>query len=214
MPRRPKDAEGGVDQFGRPLRSAGRALAGVSLRRGRLRRLPAQVLVRASAPREGSAGYDPPAGGSAAGGEGIPAKRGVRTVSQATSGRRTQAGAADATRRSPGTLLRSDEDLLQLLMAATVANLTLVATRIGLMRDRNHPQTVISTHVYALFVFRHAFTTLPLRPEPGFSATLLERVMNSIRNRIGMRETEIAKKPSRPWNPHSYAVFAQVHNTL
>ena len=35
----------------------------------------------------------------------------------------------------------------QLLMAATVANLTLVATRIGLMPDRNHPQTVISTHV-------------------------------------------------------------------
>jgi hypothetical protein len=38
--------------------------------------------------------------------------------------------------------------------------------------------------------------------------------MNSIRNGIGMRETEIAKEPSRPWNPHSYAVFAQVHNTL
>jgi hypothetical protein len=36
-------------------RSAGRALAGVSLRRGSLRRLPAQVLVRVSAPREGSA---------------------------------------------------------------------------------------------------------------------------------------------------------------
>ena len=68
--------------------------------------------------------------------------------------------------------------LFQLLMAATVANLTLVATRIGLMRDRNHPQTVISTHVYALFVFRHAFTTLPLRSEPRFSATLLEGVMN------------------------------------
>jgi hypothetical protein len=42
----------------------------------------------------------------------------------------------------------------------------------------------------------------------------LEAVMNSIRNGIGMRETEIAKEPSRPWNPHSYAVFAQVHNTL
>jgi hypothetical protein len=42
----------------------------------------------------------------------------------------------------------------------------------------------------------------------------LERVMNSIRNGLGMRETEIAKDPSRPWNPHSYAVFAQVHNTL
>jgi hypothetical protein len=38
--------------------------------------------------------------------------------------------------------------------------------------------------------------------------------MNSIRNGLGMRETEIAKEPSRPWNPHSYVVFAQVHNTL
>jgi len=38
--------------------------------------------------------------------------------------------------------------------------------------------------------------------------------MNSIRNGIGMRETEIARKPSRPWNPHSYAIFAQVHNSL
>jgi hypothetical protein len=46
------------------------------------------------------------------------------------------------------------------------------------------------------------------------SAVLLEAVMNSIRNGLGMRETEIAKEPSRLWNPHSYAVFAQVHNTL
>jgi hypothetical protein len=42
----------------------------------------------------------------------------------------------------------------------------------------------------------------------------LERVMNSIRNGLGMRETEIAREPSRPWNPHFYAIFAQVHNTL
>jgi hypothetical protein len=42
----------------------------------------------------------------------------------------------------------------------------------------------------------------------------LEAVMNSIRNGLGMRETEIAKEPSRPWNPHFYAIFAQVHNTL
>jgi hypothetical protein len=46
------------------------------------------------------------------------------------------------------------------------------------------------------------------------AAVTLERVMNWIRNGLGMRETEIAKEPSRPWNPHSYAVFAQVHNTL
>jgi hypothetical protein len=38
--------------------------------------------------------------------------------------------------------------------------------------------------------------------------------MNSMRNGLGMRETEIAKEPSRPWNPHFYAIFAQVHNTL
>src|SRR5918994_7181975 len=112
MSRWTKDAEGGVDQFGRSLRSSGHPLTGVSLRRDHLRLMSAQVLVRASVPRQGSAGYDPPAGGSAAGGEGIPAKRGVRAVSQATSGRRTQAGSADATRRSPGTLLRSDEDPL------------------------------------------------------------------------------------------------------
>jgi hypothetical protein len=42
----------------------------------------------------------------------------------------------------------------------------------------------------------------------------LERVMDSIRNGLGMRETVITQEPSRPWNPHSYAVFAQVHNTL
>jgi hypothetical protein len=40
--------------------------------------------------------------------------------------------------------------LFQLLMAATVANLTLMAMSTGLMRDRNHPKTVISVHVRAL----------------------------------------------------------------
>ena len=63
--------------------------------------------------------------------------------------------------------------LFQLLMAATVANLTLVATKIGLMQDRNHPQTIISIHVYALFMVRHVFATLSPRSELGFSATLL-----------------------------------------
>jgi hypothetical protein len=53
------------------------------------------------------------------------------------------------------------------------------------------------------------------RPVNGdFSATLLEAVMNSIRNSLGMRESEIAREPSRLWNPHFYAIFAQVHNTL
>jgi len=65
--------------------------------------------------------------------------------------------------------------LFQLLMAATVANLTLVATKTGLMRDRNHPQTIISIHGYALFMVRHVFATLSPHSEPGFSATLLGR---------------------------------------
>ena len=43
---------------------------------------------------------------------------------------------------------------------------------------------------------------------------LLEAVMNSIRNGLGMRETEIVKQPTRPRNPHFYAIFARVHNTL
>jgi hypothetical protein len=41
-----------------------------------------------------------------------------------------------------------------------------------------------------------------------------EAVMNSIGNGLGMRETEITREPSRPWSPHFYAIFAQVHNTL
>jgi hypothetical protein len=64
--------------------------------------------------------------------------------------------------------------LFQVLMAATVANLTLVATRVGLMRDRNHPQTIISIHVHASFVVRRVFAILSPRSEPGFSATHLE----------------------------------------
>lgn len=40
--------------------------------------------------------------------------------------------------------------LFQLLIAATVANLTLVATGTGLMRDRNHPRTIISINIRSL----------------------------------------------------------------
>jgi hypothetical protein len=42
----------------------------------------------------------------------------------------------------------------------------------------------------------------------------LEAVMNSIRNSLGMPETEIAGEPNRLWNPHFYAFSAQVHNTF
>jgi hypothetical protein len=38
--------------------------------------------------------------------------------------------------------------------------------------------------------------------------------MYLIRTGLGMRKTEIAREPSPTWNPHYYAIFAQVHNTL
>jgi Transposase DDE domain len=58
--------------------------------------------------------------------------------------------------------------LFQLLMAATVANLTLVGMSTGLMPDRNHPKTIISIHICALLAALIAicriFATLSLDP--------------------------------------------------
>ena len=94
------------DRYGAP----GAPLRAFRVDAERLRRMPAQVFVHAGAARKGSAGYDPPAGGYAPGGEGIPAKRGVRAVSQAAPGGRAQAGPTDATRRAPSPLLRAGKD--------------------------------------------------------------------------------------------------------
>src|SRR5215204_4408365 len=70
----------------------------------------------------------------------------------------------------------------------------------------------------ALWRFAHATRSVAsARSGPAVvnrNLLLLERVMNSIRNALGMRETEMARELRRPWNPHFYAVFAQVHNTL
>jgi hypothetical protein len=38
--------------------------------------------------------------------------------------------------------------------------------------------------------------------------------MNSTSYGLGMRKTGTSRKPSRLWNPHFYASFTQVHNTL
>jgi hypothetical protein len=70
-------------------------------------------------------------------------------------------------------------------MAATVANLTLVASGVGLMRDRNHPKRSIYTRICALLAMLIARCAAHLRFclliedfgtifGPGFSATLLE----------------------------------------
>src|SRR5215217_3821348 len=67
--------------------------------------------------------------------------------------------------------------LFQLLMAATVANLTLVATRTGLMRDRHRRKAQPSAHIQHLLsilkAVRTLFTARFTLPEPSFSATLL-----------------------------------------
>jgi hypothetical protein len=137
--RGPKDTEGGFDQFRRSLRCAGHPLASISFRRRRLRRMSVAAQVRAGAPRERSFGHDPPAGDLAAGGEVVPEKRGFRAVSQTTAeaaehrlARMMQLGVGQAR------YFGRTKTLFQLLIAATVANLTLVARRVGLMRDRNH----------------------------------------------------------------------------
>src|SRR5215203_5801247 len=60
----------------------------------------------------------------------------------------------------------------------------------------------------------HRVLALPRQVGSIVLTNAVERVMNSIRNGLGMREREIIGGPSRPWNPHFYAIFAQVHNTL
>ena len=70
--------------------------------------------------------------------------------------------------------------LCQLLLAATVPNLTLVATRVGLMRDRNHIRAYLSHQLFMstaiLDAIRCPFLVQArpeLLPRGGFSATLL-----------------------------------------
>lgn len=59
--------------------------------------------------------------------------------------------------------------LFQLLMAATITNLTLVAMRTGLMRNRNHPKTIISMHILDLLAILIAICSLFAAPplDPG-----------------------------------------------
>jgi hypothetical protein len=49
---------------------------------------------------------------------------------------------------------------------------------------------------------------------PARPTRKLEAVMNSIRNGLGMREAGDREGAGQPENPHSNAVFTQVHNTL
>ena len=64
--------------------------------------------------------------------------------------------------------------LFQLLIAAAVANLTLVATKIGLMRDRNHPKPELPTRILdslaMLIADRRLVVARSTRPRPVATA--------------------------------------------
>lgn len=70
--------------------------------------------------------------------------------------------------------------LFQLLMAATVANLTLVATGTGLMRDRNHSRTIISIRIRALLAMLIAICSL-------FAALSLDPRLRNHTRSLGFR---------------------------
>jgi hypothetical protein len=72
---------------------------------------------------------------------------------------------------------------------------------------------ILSSSLFAVAALDYPFKG-DVRIHPAAFEQVLEAVMNSVRNGLGMRETEITREPSRLWNPHSYAIFAQVHNTL
>ena len=206
LPRRPKDPEGGVHQFRRALRCAGHPLAGVPLRRRHLRRLSVAIFVRASAPRQRSAlvmihpqeallqearAYQRS--------EAFAAYRKLPQVAEHRLARLMQLGVRQA--RYFG---RAKTCFQLLLMAATVANLTLVASRVGLMRDRNHPKTSISTRISALLAMLiaicrvFAVPSLDRRlwnyPWTWVSATLLGHVYMTLTNSLNSRagaETQV-----------------------
>ena len=66
------------------------------------------------------------------------------SISQTAAGSRTQAGATYAARRAAARYIGRTKTLCQLLLAATVANLTLVATGVGHARSQPHQGASVS----------------------------------------------------------------------
>ena len=113
-------------------RGSGPPLAGLPVRRGGMSGMPAAVPVHRGQRQEGTQSADPPAGSPAAGGTSVAAERCLRRVSSATVvvehrlARLVQLGIRQS--RYFGRV----KTRFQLYLAATVANLTLVAGKIGL----------------------------------------------------------------------------------
>ncbi len=82
---------------------------------------------------------------------------------------------------------------------------------------------MVTTTVCPLMRYSPLTNSCEKRPDPSSPASVapfslaalpLEAVMNSNRNGLGSRKTEGCARPSQPENPHSSAVFTQVHNAL
>jgi hypothetical protein len=131
-----------------------------------------------------------------------------------------------------GTIRGSGLGIVPLILA-TVGLANALSIGAKLWRESSHRSRVLSSGVGLLLVSTVVYVlelwfAWRIAKDPANAAQMynlahvlialyavaLERVMNSIRNGLGMGKTESAKEPSRTWNPHFYAVFAQVHNTL
>ena len=153
LPRRPGDAEGGVDQFGRSLRRAGRALAGVPLRRRRLRRLPVAASCVRARPGKGRLVMIHPQEAvlqearAFQHSEAFAPYRKLRQAAEHRLARLMQLGVRQA--RYFGRTKTSSNSLWPPPSPISRGGGGGAAS----CEDRNHPQTVISTHVYAYLCF-------------------------------------------------------------
>jgi peptidoglycan/LPS O-acetylase OafA/YrhL len=99
-------------------------------------------------------------------------------------------------------------------LAVTIASLTYSVYSTQLQAGAAYFSTLTHGWELALGGLLALVPTSRLGRQPRWVAFALERVMNSICNGLGMGKTGTSRKPSRPWNPHFYAIFTQVHNTL
>jgi hypothetical protein len=85
-------------------------------------------------------------------------------------------------------------------------------------RVRRNPKidSEMLEHAYVSITLHTDSRSLPDMREKSAQAIeeALEAVMNSISNGLGMRKTGIPREPNRPCNPHYYAIFTRVHNSL
>lgn len=142
----------GVDQFGETLWRSRCATAGISLRRRDLRRLSVAPVLCPRTTRAWAAGDVHPQAAllqDARAFQRSPAFAAYRTLRQVAEhrlARLMQLGVRQA--RYVGRA----KTLCQLLLAATVANLTLVATKVRLIRDRHHSRSDAACQFVALLL--------------------------------------------------------------